>query len=286
MNMYSMKPNDSLDELTLLEAFKMVAPLIHKLVQEDMSISIYDTEKLVAYHPAKTFNLGLTLGEKLVDGDILSTAIQKNKEMHAVVPKEIFGVPFASNVIPIHDSNGRVIGGVGLATSIERATKLHEVAINLSSIVEQTVLSLNEITTSVNNLANSVSNGSTHIKEVSTGANEIDTISKVVKGISDQSNLLGLNASIEAARAGEHGRGFSVVADEIRKLATNSKENVSQIDTITKTMQEAIHNLNDAFNGISKFTEQQVNAINEISQIIDEINKNAQQLSNMAGKIE
>lgn len=272
--------------ISLLEAFKLVAPYFHQLVQEDISISVYNTEELVAYYPAKTFNLGLTLGEKLVDGDILSTAIRQNKVMHAIVPKEIFGVPFASNVIPICDHNGNVIGGVGVATSIDKTTKLQEVATNLSTIVEQTVNSLNEISQSANQLASSVTTGSSHVKQVGLGAKEIDDISKVVKGISDQSNLLGLNASIEAARAGEHGRGFSVVADEIRKLATNSKENVSQIDAITNTMQEAITNLNQAFEGISQFTEYQVKAINEITQIVQEINSNAQQLTKMANNIQ
>lgn len=272
--------------ISLLEAFKLVVPYFHQLVQDDISISVYNTEELVAYHPAKTFNLGLSLGEKLVDGDILATAIKQNKVMHAIVPKEIFGVPFASNVIPICDDKGKVIGGVGVATSIDKTTKLQEVATNLSTIVEQTVTTLNEISQSANQLASSVTTGSSHVKQVSIGAKEIDDISKVVKGISDQSNLLGLNASIEAARAGEHGRGFSVVADEIRKLATNSKENVSQIDAITHTMQQAISNLNQAFEGISQFTEYQVKAINEITQIVQEINTNAQQLSKMANKIQ
>ena len=111
---------------------------------------------------------------------------------------------------------------------------------------------------------------------------KIGQISKVVKGICDQSNLLGLNAAIEAARAGDAGRGFSVVADEIRKLATNSKENVSQIDAITKGIREAIDNLNNAFEGISDFADLQVGSIQQITEIVHDIGKNAQKLSTMA----
>lgn len=269
-------------ENSLLDAYVKIAPSIHKLMQADISISVYDTEKLLIYVPAKTFNLNLKHGEPLVDGDILATAIRENKEMEATVPEEIFGVPFASKVIPLHDEQGNVIGGVGLASSIKRAHQLHEVAENLSTIVEETVASLEEITLSATNLANRVAGVTDHMKKVSSGTEQIGQISKVVKGVSDQSNLLGLNAAIEAARAGEAGRGFSVVADEIRKLATNSKENVSQIDEISKGIQLAIQNLSTAFAGITEFANNQVDSIQEISAIVQDISKNAQQLSHMA----
>ena len=267
---------------SLLDAYVKIAPSLHKLMQEDMSISVYDTEKLLIYVPAKTFNLNLTPGEPLVDGDILSTAIKSNKEMSATVPKEVFGVPFASKVIPIYDEKGYVIGGVGVATSIEKANNLFEVSENLTAIVQETAASLEEITKSASNLAERIVDISDHMKEVSYGTNQIGQISKVVKGISDQSNLLGLNAAIEAARAGDAGRGFSVVADEIRKLATNSKENVSQIDDITKGIREAIDNLNNAFEGISDFADLQVGSIQQITEIVHDIGKNAQKLSTMA----
>ncbi|WP_425457670.1 methyl-accepting chemotaxis protein [Bacillus massilioanorexius] len=269
-------------EVSQLEAYVKIAPSLHRLMQEDMSISVYDTEKLLIYIPAKTFNLNLVAGEPLVDGDILATAIRENREMAATVPKEIFGVPFASKVIPLHDKQGKVIGGVGLATSIEKANQLHEVAENLFSIVDETASSFEEITKSATSLAGRIIDVSSHIKNVSTGADQIGQISKVVKGVSDQSNLLGLNAAIEAARAGDAGRGFAVVADEIRKLATNSKENVAQIDDITKGIQGAIDNLNAAFTGINEFADYQVAAIQEISAIVQEINNHAQNLSQMA----
>ena len=267
---------------SLLDAYVNIAPSLHKLMQEDMSISVYDTEKLLIYVPAKTFNLNLTPEEPLVDGDILSTAIKSNKEMSATVPKEVFGVPFASKVIPIHDEKGYVIGGVGVATSIEKANNLFEVSENLTAIVQETAASLEAITKSASNLAERIVDISDHMKEVSYGTNQIGQISKVVKEISDQSNLLGLNAAIEAARAGDAGRGFSVVADEIRKLATNSKENVSQIDDVTKGIREAIDNLNTAFEGISDFADLQVGSIQQITEIVHDIGKNAQKLSTMA----
>ena len=69
-------------------------------------------------------------------------------------------------------------------------------------------------------------------------AQQIQTATEIIAGISGQTNLLALNASIEAARAGEHGRGFSVVAEEIRILADQSKESTEQINRIVNDLIE------------------------------------------------
>lgn len=74
-------------------------------------------------------------------------------------------------------------------------------------------------------------------------AQEMNNILDLIRGISDQTNLLSLNASIEAARAGNAGRGFSVVADEIRKLSDTSKELVEQIANIIDAIQLSMNNM-------------------------------------------
>lgn len=266
----------------ILNAFIKIAPYLNSLIQDDITVGIYDTEKLLLNIPGETFALNVQAGDPLVEGDIVTDALRQNSHQSALVPEELFGFPLIARAIPLHDKTGKVVGGVGIGTSLEKSNNLFIVAENLSAIVEETAASLEDIASSVSKLADQVASALEIISQVTAGASEIGNISTIVRGISDQTNLLGLNAAIEAARAGEHGKGFSVVANEVRKLATDSKQNVTQIDHVTKNISDSITELHEAFTAINEVTTNQAATIQEISATVQEINRNAQELSDMA----
>ncbi|MCR5418384.1 MAG: hypothetical protein K6E84_05660 [Lachnospiraceae bacterium] len=85
--------------------------------------------------------------------------------------------------------------------------------------------------------------------------NRINELTETIKGITEQTNLLSLNASIEAARAGVAGRGFAVVADEIGKLANESAATVGQIDEIITEIRGAVEGMRDCLSEVLDFTE-------------------------------
>lgn len=111
-------------EHELLQAFVKIAPLLNGLVQDDITVGIYDTEKLIINIPGQTFSLNVNPGDPLMEGDIVTNSIRSNAPLSAVVPKELFGFPLIARALPLHDEQGNVIGGVGIGTSLEKANKL------------------------------------------------------------------------------------------------------------------------------------------------------------------
>ncbi|WP_100332233.1 methyl-accepting chemotaxis protein [Bacillus xiapuensis] len=265
----------------LIQSFLTVAPLLNDLLQDDVTIGVFDTEKMLLHVPAKTFSLNAKPGDPLKDEDVVTLAIRDGQPKADFLPKEVFGFPLVAKGIPLFDENHNVIGGVGIGTSLENINQIYEVSESLSAIVEQTSATINEVADSINHLADRVTESVSKVREVEEGAKEIVEISASVRGISEQSNMLGLNAAIEAARAGEAGRGFSVVADEIRKLANSSKENVGQVDGITMKIQSMIKDLTQSFEQINHISETQAAAIEQISATVEEISSNAEQLTKM-----
>ena len=139
-----------------------------------------------------------------------------------------------------------------VATAIEEmSVSINEVAssaINVASASQAAQIEtikadnkLGETITELNSLDQKISNASEVIQGLESDSRQIGTVLDVIRSIAEQTNLLALNAAIEAARAGEQGRGFAVVADEVRVLASKTQESTENVENMISKLQGASH---------------------------------------------
>lgn len=137
----------------------------------------------------------------------------------------------------------------------------------------------------ISRLAAEVDEAAKVIRKLNEYSENIGSILDVISGISEQTNLLALNAAIEAARAGEHGRGFAVVADEVRQLAQRSQEATGQIHGMIEQLQQGVEQSVNVIERSHQEAEKTVEQTEAARLALQEITEAMRRISDMSAQI-
>lgn len=268
----------------ILHSYENLFPFLPLLLQQDLSLAITDCEKFIKCYNTENMKLNIEEGTPIAKGQAIYEAIHTGKVVSKMIPREVYGFEFKTTAVPVKNENGEIVGCISLGQNLEKQFKISSLAESLNEALKQITTAVNEISIGVQNIAASTQDIQKKMEEANIETQNTDSIIQFVNNVASQTNLLGLNAAIEAARAGEAGRGFSVVAQEIRKLSNSSSESIKKIDEVLKKIQKSISEITLNINETHSVFQEQAASLQEITASIEELNSTAQILNEIASK--
>ncbi|WP_312425552.1 methyl-accepting chemotaxis protein [Lacrimispora sp.] len=267
---------NKLSDEEILKAFAITLQYFNELNRDDTAYGLTDREKYIYYQPAKGFELKINPGDEISAEfkDCIRTGVVKKGEMD----KSVYGKSIHYRAVPIRNAQNEIIGiisnGFDLDDTVQLQCSIDEIATSFNQVTS----TMEMLADSAAQLAETSQNMMDQAQNTTNNAQKTAAALDIVKNIASQTNLLGLNASIEAARAGEYGKGFTVVANEIRNLAAQSKDSTDSIKSIVEQMNHSVEQITSSIANSAAITEEQASSIEEISASIESINENLKKL--------
>jgi len=264
-------------------AFEDFAPAMVELFPEGAFLYVSDSKEIIHRMPSEQFDIkDRPVGYKLQPEDIAYKTMAGGKTTFAELDAQRYGVPVAITTVPLIDDEGGISGSFGAVVPKKTAYQLREMSTSMSNGLETISGAIQQLAASATEIYSNEQALNEDIIGITALTDKINELSIFIKGVSDQTNMLGLNAAIEAARAGEAGRGFSVVAEEIRKLSDQSKEAVPKIQKITEDIRATIGKVSARSMDSLQHSQEQASASEEISAGVEEITALSGSLSELA----
>ena len=215
-------------------------PYIKEVMQKDIMASVTDLNNFIAYVPGVAIDVKLKKGMPIPESDPLKATIMNNKIITAVVPKEVYGVPFRAVTYPIRDKKGNCIGAIGIAESLLKEQRIVDTLEEIINRIGYSNKGIGTISEDVNDMAVGIQELSSVVEEVNASIVEItelsDNITNRVDSVARASQTVIIEAEEGINAVKNINTTLTVTVEEILKVRAQIEHLFSSIENANKTV--------------------------------------------------
>lgn len=263
----------------IIQSLEETLPIFHEIFNKEIAITITSAEERETLFVLEGTRVqtNLQIGSLAEDSPDFRR-VARGEILKRSIPKEYFGIPMNSELYPVREQ-GKVVAVLSLLFPLDAQEKVEGFMDSLQAVIQELQLKIHTIAAHSEELSatsETITEKSRHALENSSRSNEVTDF---IKTISRQTNLLGLNASIEAARAGQYGAGFNIVAQEVRKLSSETATATEQIESSLKTITSNVQSLMESMEQIEAASNEQAELVQQFSEAIEKLSDASDQMA-------